>query len=281
MMQQRAFGAAGVDVAVIGQGTWDIPENGARLVEQKRALLCGIELGMTHVDTAEMYGNGRVEEIVGQALRSVRDRVFLASKVVPKNATYEGTISACERSCARMQTDHLDLFMLHWPGRHPIVDTMRALEDLVHQGKARFVGVSNFDLDELRDAKAHLRGVPMACNQILYHLNERGAEHHLIPYCKEQGIAVVAYTPFGRGKFKRHGDLSTLERIAEKHGAIVQQVILAFLTRDPTVFAIPKAARVEHVESNAAAADVHLDVDDIAAIDAAYPRGEDRPLATL
>lgn len=280
-MKQRAFGAADVDVAVIGQGTWDLPENGARLAEQKRALLRGVELGMTHVDTAEMYGSGRVEEILGQTLHGVRDRVFLASKVIPKNATYEGTIAACERSCARMQTDYLDLFMLHWPGRHPIADTMRALEELVRQGKTRFVGVSNFDLDELREAKAHVRSVPLACNQVLYHLNERTIEHRLIPYCKEHRIAVVAYTPFGRGKFKRHGNLAALERVAAKHGASVQQVILAFLTRDPIVFTIPKAARVEHVESNAAAANVELDADDIAAIDAAYPRGEDGPLATL
>lgn len=281
MMQQRAFGAAGVDVSVIGQGTWDIPENGARLTEQKRALLRGVELGMTHVDTAEMYGSGRVEEILGETLRGVRDRLFLASKVIPKNATYQGTIAACERSCARMQTDYLDLFMLHWPGRHPIGDTMRALEELVRQGKTRFVGVSNFDLDELIEARSHLHDVPMACNQVLYHLNERGIEHRLIPYCKQNGIAIVAYTPFGRGKYKRHGDVSALERVAAKHGATVQQVILAFLTRDPIVFAIPKAARLEHVESNAAAADVRLDDDDIAAIDTAYPRGEDGPLATL
>lgn len=281
MMQQRAFGAAGVDVSVIGQGTWDIPENGARLTEQKRALLRGVELGMTHVDTAEMYGSGRVEEILGETLRGVRSRLFLASKVIPKNATYQGTIAACERSCARMQTDHLDLFMLHWPGRHPIGDTMRALEELVRQGKTRFVGVSNFDLDELIEARSHLHDAPMACNQVLYHLNERGIEHRLIPYCKQNGIAIVAYTPFGRGKYKRHGDVSVLERIAAKRGATVQQVILAFLTRDPIVFAIPKAARVEHVESNAAAADVRLDDDDVAAIDTAYPRGEDGPLATL
>lgn len=281
MMKQRAFGAAGVDVSVIGQGTWDIPENGARLTEQKRALLRGVELGMTHVDTAEMYGSGRVEEILGETLRGVRSRLFLASKVIPKNATYQGTIAACERSCARMQTDHLDLFMLHWPGRHPIGDTMRALEELVRQGKTRFVGVSNFDLDELIEARSHLNDAPMVCNQVLYHLNERGIEHRLIPYCKQNGIAIVAYTPFGRGKYKRHGDVSVLERIAAKRGATVQQVILAFLTRDPIVFAIPKAARVEHVESNAAAADVRLDDDDVAAIDTAYPRGEDGPLATL
>lgn len=281
MMKRRPFGRTGADVSVIGQGTWDVPESGARLAEQKRALLRGIELGMTHVDTAEMYGGGGVEEILGDTLRGVRDRIFLASKVVPKNATYEGTIAACERSCARMKTDHLDLFMLHWPGCHPIGDTMHAFEDLVRQGKTRFVGVSNFDVDELREARSHLHGIPMACNQVLYHLNERGIEHRLIPYCKEQGIAIVAYTPFGRGKYKRGGDLATLDRVARKHGASVQQIILAFLIHDPIVFTIPKAAREAHVESNAAAADVTLDADDIADIDTAYPRGEDGPLATL
>lgn len=280
-MRLKSFGNAGVDVAAIGQGTWDIPERGPRLAEAKSALLRGVELGMTHVDTAEMYGNGRVEEILGETLHGVRDRVFLASKVIPKNATYEGTIAACERSCARMRVGYLDLFMLHWPGAHPIADTMGALEELVRRGTTRYVGVSNFDLDELVEARSHLQHVPLACNQVLYHLNERGIEHRLLPFCKQNGIAVVAYTPFGRGRYKRHGGVSVLERIAAKHDATVQQVILAFLIRDPIVFAIPKAANVEHVESNAAAADLLLDADDVAAIDAAYPRGEDGALATL
>jgi diketogulonate reductase-like aldo/keto reductase len=280
-MREKPFGHTGVEIPVIGQGSWNLPESGAGVAHAKRALLRGIELGMTHIDTAEMYGSGRVEELLGEALSGIRDRVFLASKVLPSNATFEGTIAACERSCRRLLTDRLDLFMLHWPGSHPIAETMRALEALVRQGKTRFIGVSNFEIDELREAQSHLTTEKLACNQVLYHLNERGVEHRLIPYCRENGIAVVAYTPFGRGRYVRAKGASVLEEIARKHGVTARQVILAFLTRDPIVFAIPKASSVEHVEQNAAAADLVLDASDCQMLAAAYPLGEDGPLATL
>jgi diketogulonate reductase-like aldo/keto reductase len=276
----KPFGATGVDVAVVGQGSWNLPESGAARAEAKRALLRGIELGMTHIDTAEMYGNGEVERELGEFLAGVpRDALFLTSKVLPSNASYEGTIAACDRTLARMGVDHLDLYLLHWPGDRPLEETMRALETLACQGKTRFIGVSNFDLDDLREAQSYLREHRIASNQVLYNLTERGIERRLLPYCAEQGIAVVGYTPFARGKTRRADDVLT--RVAAKHDATRHQVMLAFLTREPALFAIPKAASIAHVEDNAHAVELRLDADDLAAIDAAFPVGDDGPLATL
>ncbi|MBV8372908.1 MAG: aldo/keto reductase, partial [Candidatus Eremiobacteraeota bacterium] len=255
-MRFKPFATTGVEVAVIGQGTWDIPERGARAEEAKRALRLGIERGMTHLDTAEMYGAGRAEELLGEAIAGIaRASLFVASKVLPGNAHYRGTLTAAERSLKRLQLDYLDLFMLHWPGEHPLEDTMRALEQLVRDGKTRFVGVSNFDADEMLEAASYLRSVPLACNQVLYHLKERGAEHRVIPVARERGIAIVAYTPFGRGKFPRaqSENPSVLEGVARKHAATPRQVILAFLTRESNVFTIPKSAHVEHTQENAGA----------------------------
>ena len=283
-MQTKQFGRTGVELPVIGQGTWDVPESGARLAQAKTALLRGIELGMTHIDTAEMYGSGRVEEIVGETISGVaREKLFLTTKVLPGNATYKGTLAAAERSLRRLGTDYADLYLLHWPSEHPLDDTMRALEALVTQGKARFIGVSNFDTGDMLAAAGYLREVPLTCNQVLYHLLERGPEHDLIPQAAERGIAIVAYTPFGRGRFphEQSGPGGVLDSVARKYGATPRQVILAFLTREPNVFTIPKAASVAHVEENAGAGDLALDADDVAAIDAAFPVGKPRPLATL
>jgi len=278
----KPFGGTGEQVASIGQGTWDLPESGARCSEAKAALRRGLELGMTHVDTAEMYGAGRVEEIVGQAIAGFpREQIFLASKVLPANAGYDAAIAACEGSLKRLRTSYLDLYMLHWPSEHPLEETMRALEALVRAGKTRFIGVSNFDVPELDEARSYLRGIPLACNQVLYHLRERAPELRLLPYCRENGVALVAYTPFGRGKFPRDainpGGL--LERIASKHAKTPRQVILAFLTRDSAAFAVAKASRVEHVEENAGAA-FALDAADVAELDSTFPV-RDGPLATL
>ena len=166
-----------------------------------QALRLGLDLGMTHVDTAELYGDGRVEELVAEAIAGRRDEVFLASKVLPSNASFEGTLRACERSLKRLGTDWLDLYMLHWPGNHPIRDTMRAMEKLVAEGLVRFIGVSNFDVDELMEAENALRNERMASDQVLYHLGDRGIERRLLPYCARQEIAIVAYSPFGHGDF--------------------------------------------------------------------------------
>ncbi len=283
-MKNKPFARTGVELPVIGQGTWDVPESGSRLAEAKAALLRGIELGMTHIDTAEMYGSGGVEEIVGETIASVpREKLFLTTKVLPGNATYRGTLAAAERSLRRMRVDYADLYLLHWPSPHPLEDTMRALEELVTQGKARYIGVSNFDAAEMLEAARYLRDVPLVCNQVLYHLRERGAEHEVIPQAHERGIAVVAYTPFGRGRFPRQESEpgGALDSIARKHDATPRQVILAFLTRESNVFTIPKAAGIAHVEENAGGGDLVLDCDDVAAIDAAFPLGRRGPLATL
>jgi diketogulonate reductase-like aldo/keto reductase len=283
MMIRKKFGPGHIDVPVIGQGTWDIPESGKRADEAIAALRRGIDLGLTHIDSAEMYGNGRAEEIIAQAIAGVaRDALFITSKVLPSNASYKGTLAACERSLRRLRTDYLDLYLLHWPSSHPLEETMRGLETLVEQGKARFIGVSNFDVADVQEAQSYLRRVPLGCDQVLYHLKERGPEAQLMPYCERESIAVVGYTPFGRGRFpRREAEASgVLGRIAASHGKTVRQVILNFLTRQPNAFAIPKASRVEHVEENAGAAGWRLTPEEAAAIDAAFPVHEG-PLATL
>ena len=282
-MKRKAFGPTGVALPVVGQGTWDLPESGARLAEAKRALLRGIELGMTHIDTAEMYGAGRVEQIVGETIAGIpREKLFLTTKVLPSNASYAATLAAADRSLRHLRVEYVDLYLLHWPSDHPLEETMRALEALVERGKARWIGVSNFDADAMAQARSYLRNVPLACNQVLYHLRERGIEHRLLPQAREHGIAIVAYTPFGRGRFPGTGrQAETLEAVARKRGATVRQVILAFLTRFDNAFTIPKASRVDHVEENAAAGELTLDAEDVANIDAAFPLGAPRPLATL
>lgn len=282
-MIAKPFGPAGVPVPEIGQGTWDIPESGARREDAVRALRRGIELGMTHIDTAEMYGDGAVEEIVGEAIAGTpRDALFLTTKVLPGNASYEGTIAACERSLRRLRTEYVDLYLLHWPSGHPLEETMRALETLVEQGKTRGIGVSNFDLEEVREAQGYLSSVPLTCNQVLYHLRERGVEARLVPYCKKENIAVVGYTPFGRGRFPRKESepQGVIGRIASAYAKTPRQVILNFLTRERGVFAIPKASRTAHVEENAGASGWRLSDDDAAAVDAAFPIHHG-PLATL
>ncbi len=284
-MTNKPFGSTGAVVATIGQGTWNVPESGPQLEQARRAIRRGVELGMTHVDTAEMYGAGRVEELVGEAIAGIaRESLFVTTKVLPENARYADTLAAAERSLKRLKLEYVDLYLLHWPSDHPLEETMRALERLVEDGKTRFVGVSNFDVDEMLEAASYLRGTPLACNQVLYHLGERGPENRLIPTARERGIAIVGYTPFGRGRFPRSEARAggVLERIARKHGATPRQTILAFLTKSPNAFAIPKASKIEHVEENAGAADLRLDESDVAAIDAAFPlpaAGE--PLATL
>jgi diketogulonate reductase-like aldo/keto reductase len=282
-MKHKPFGTTGVDLPVIGQGTWNMPESGSARREAQRAIERGIELGMTHLDTAEMYGAGAVEEFLGEAIRGIpRERLFIATKVLPSNASYQGTLAAAHRSLERLRCEYLDLYLLHWPGSHPLEETMQALEALVQRGTTRFVGVSNFETDSMLEAASYLRAVPLACNQVLYHLGERGIEHELIPAAYQRGIAIVAYTPFGRGGFLRTAKgRGVLESVARKHGATPREAALAFLTREQNVFAIPKAAQVAHVEENAAAGSLTLDAGDIAAIDEAFPRGRAGPLAML
>lgn len=276
-MVHRRFGPTGRDVARIGQGTWQIPERGAPVEEAKRALRRGIELGMTHLDTAEMYGDGRAEQILGDVIRESgfdRAKLFIVSKVLPSNAGYQGALRACERSLRRLRTDYLDCYLLHWRGSQPLVETMRAFEKLVDDGKIRTLGVSNFDVEDLIEVREALERHPLACNQVLYNLKERGIEHRVLPWCRENSVAVVAYTPFGRGPLPSEPSPQgrVLAEIARKHGVDVHAVILAFLTRDEGVFSVPKASSVAHVESNAKAGDLQLDADEVERIERAFPR---------
>ncbi len=283
-MRTKPFGPTGRSLPVIGQGTWDLPELGAGRKEAIAAIRRGIELGMTHLDTAEMYGAGRVEELLGEAIAGLpREQLFVTSKVVPNHATFKGTIEACEGSLRRLRTEYLDLYLLHWPGGHPLERTMAAFEELVRQGKSRFVGVSNFDADEMLEAASYFHSVPLACNQVLYHLRERGIERRVLPAARKANVAIVGYTPFGRDRFPREAAKpeGVLGRIAAKHQTTPRAVILAFLTREPELFTIPKASSIAHVEENARAGSLQLDAADIAAIDAAFPIGRDGPLAML
>ena len=261
-----------MDLPVIGQGTWHMETDPAAAV---RAIRLGLDLGMTHVDTAEMYGSGRVERIVGEAIAGRRDEVFLASKVLPSNASREGTIEACERSLRRLATDRLDLYLLHWPGSFPLAETFEAFDRLVDAGKVRFWGVSNFDEDEIAEA-ARLAGPGrIASNQVLYHADERAIERAVLPACRALGIPVVAYSPLGSGApvdADSEGG-RVLAAIAREKGATPAQVALAFLARHPDVFCIPKATSPDHLRENAAAGDLVLSAADCARIDEALPLG--------
>jgi diketogulonate reductase-like aldo/keto reductase len=276
-MQERTFGPTGRRLPVIGQGTWNMERDDR--AGAIAALRRGLDLGSTHVDTAELYGSGEVEELVGEAIAGRRGEVFLASKVLPENASRRGTVAACERSLARLRTDRLDLYMLHWPGDHPLADTLAAFAELARSGKILSWGGSNFDERELAAAVAIAGEGRVACNQLFYHLEERGIEHAAMPYCEEHGIAVVAYSPLGSGRFPspRSRGGHVLAEIAAAHGGTPRQVALAFLLRRPSVFAIPKASLAEHVEENAAAGDLVLSADEVRRIDEAFPRGRRRP----
>ncbi len=276
-MDQRLFDSLGISVPVVGLGTWKMEGDDRR--EAIDAIRHAVDIGLTHIDTAELYGSGKVESIVGEALDGSRDRVFLVSKVLPRNATYGGTIKACEASLKRLRTDHLDVYLLHWREDLPLEPTFRAFEELKAQGKIRAWGVSNFDPDDLEEAHRLVGDGHIACNQVLYHLGDRTVEHRVIPWCEEHGVAVVAYSPFGgAGAFHTN---KTLDDVAARHGATPRQVALAFLTRVPPVFAIPKSSSVAHVDELARARDLALTNADLAAIDQAFPCGPWRGLPTL
>ena len=283
-MLKRKFGWAGIDVPVIGQGTWMIENANGKQSRAIEALQLGLKLGMTHIDTAEMYGNGHTEELVAEAIAGRRNQVFLASKVLPSNATYEGTLKACRRSLKRLKTDWLDLYLLHWPSSHPIGETMRAMEKLVADGLIRFIGVSNFDVEELRKAEQALRNEQIVCNQVLYHLGDRGIERRLLPYCIENKIAVVGYSPFGHGSFPSIQSVGgrLLAQIAKRYNRTPRQIALNFLMRHPCTFTIPKTTHPEYVIENSGSVGWKLTMDDFAAIDKAFPAPDrDTPLGMI
>jgi diketogulonate reductase-like aldo/keto reductase len=278
----RLFGETGREVPVIGQGTWQMEQDDRAAAAD--ALVRGLDAGMSHVDTAEMYGSGRVEELVGRALGSRRSELFLVGKVLPENASRKGTLAACERSLRRLRTDHLDLYLLHWRGSHPLEDTIAAFEELRGAGKIGAWGVSNFDVEDLAETIAIAGEGRVACNQVLYHLGERGIEHRVLPYCEAHRIPVVGYSPFGSGHFPGPGSARgrALAEVAAAHGASARQVALAFLVRHSNLWAIPKAASAAHALENAAAGDLVLRQPEIERIERAFPRGPlPRELPTL
>ncbi len=280
-MERRRFGSS-AEVPIIGQGTWnlEIADRASAIATLRR----GLDLGMTHIDTAEMYGDGAVERIVGEAIADRRDQVFLVSKVVPENASRRGTIEACERSLARLRTDRLDCYLLHWRGSYPLADTIAAFEELQRDGKILSWGVSNFDARDLEEARRLAGKRGPVCNQVLYHLKERAIEHEVLRWCERHGSAVVAYSPFGHDRFPgpetRGGRV--LVEVAAAHHATARQVALRFLVRHPSLFAIPKASHPDRAAENAAAGDLRLTDEETARIEAAFPLGrKTRELPTL
>jgi diketogulonate reductase-like aldo/keto reductase len=275
-MHYRPFGAvqtSQTSVSTIGQGTWNIES--ADRPTALAALRKGLDLGMNHIDTAEMYGSGKSEQLVGEAIAGRRHEAFLVSKVLPSNASRKGTIEACERSLRHLKTDHLDCYLLHWRGHHPLAETFAAFDDLRQSGKIRAWGVSNFDVDDLDEALRIAGPHQIGCNQVLYHPDERAIEHAVIPWCETHGVAVVAYSPFGSGQFPKPTSPGgrALQHIANIHHATPRQIALAFVTRNPAVFTIPKSASPAHTADNAAAADIALTAAEIAQLESAFPRG--------
>jgi len=258
----------GERVPALGQGTWHMGEARRRVAEEAAAVRLGIELGMTLIDTAEMYGNGRAEEMVAQAAEGLRDELFIVSKVYPHNASRAGVVAACERSLARLRTDRIDLYLLHWRGSIPLAETLAGFEQLRRDGKIRHYGVSNFDRADMAEWVALKGGDTIAADQVLYNLSRRGPEWDLVPWCRERGIAIMAYTPLGQGSLLRD---RTLTEIASRRNATPAQVALAWLLRQQGMIVIPKAARLEHVRDNRGALDVVLTAEDLSALDRAFP----------
>jgi diketogulonate reductase-like aldo/keto reductase len=273
-MEKRRFGSATCEVSEIGQGTWNIeraPDSAAT------ALRRGLDLGLTHIDTAELYGSGKAERVVAQAIEGRRDEVFLVSKVLPSNASRNGVVAACEASLARLKTDRLDCYLLHWRGRHPLEETVAGFDRLLGEGKILSWGVSNFDASDLEEVHRLSASSPPVCNQVLYHLQERAIEHAVIPWCSRHGMAVVAYSPFGsQSGFPalQSAGGRVLREIADAHGVTPRQVALRFLLRYPSILAIPKASALEHVADNARAGSLELSPAEAARIDEAFPRGK-------
>ena len=277
-MERRRFGPTNSQVAVIGQGTWYSKSDD--LASALATLRRGLDLGLTHIDTAEMYLAGAAEELVAKAIVGRREEVFLVSKVLPEHASRYGTITACEGSLARLNTDWLDCYLLHWRGPYPLEDTIAAFEQLHSEGKILSWGVSNFDVPDLEEIWEIAGEALLVCNQVLYHLQERAIEHAVLPWCEQHGVAVVGYSPFGRGTFPGPHTPGgrVLAQIAAAHNATPRQVALRFLVRRPSLFTIPRATRPEHAAENAGAGEIELSAAELARIDAAFPRGP-RPYA--
>ncbi len=259
---------SGETVPVLGQGTWNMGEDARQRSAEVDALRLGIDLGVSLIDTAEMYASGGAEDVVGEAIAGRRDGLFIVSKVLPSNASRRGVEAACERSLKRMRTDRIDLYLLHWRGGVPLSETVEAFEALKAGGKIRHWGVSNFDTGDMRELEALPAGSDGQTNQVLYNLTRRGIEFDLIPWSRECGLPIMAYSPVEQGAL---GNDRRLKAVAERHGATPSQIALAWVMRNEGVIAIPKASRLQHVRENRAALDIVLTAQDLAELDAAFP----------
>ncbi len=259
----------GTEVPALGQGTWHMGESRRSAASEVAALKLGIELGVTLIDTAEMYGDGGAEEIVAQAIAGQRDKVFIVSKVYPHNASRTGVPAACERSLKRLAIDCLDLYLLHWRGSHPLTETVEAFEKLRAAGKIRYWGVSNFDTDDMQELAGLQHGSACATNQVLYNPDTRGIEFDLLPWCRDHRIPVMAYSPVGQGG--RLLRSPALTAVAKRHNATPAQIAIAWSLRDGHIISIPKASDLKHVRENAAATDIELSAVDLTEINARHP----------
>lgn len=259
---------SGERIPALGQGTWGWAEGERSREEEISALRTGLDLGLTLVDTAEMYANGAAEELVGEAISDRRDEVFLVDKVLPSNATRQGTVDACERSLRRLGTDRIDLYLLHWRGPTPLEETLEAFDELKRSGSIRYWGVSNLDVSDMEELASLPGGDGVQTDQVLYNLTRRGPEYDLLPYCRERGIPVMAYSPIEQGRMLGS---SGLREVAESHGVTSAQVALAWVLRQDGLIAIPRAGTPDHVRENRAAVDLRLTQEDLAALDNAFP----------
>lgn len=273
MTDKQVVFDGGVVLPAIGQGTWYMGENPGHRRAEVSALRAGVDLGLTLIDTAEMYADGGAEEVVGEALNGLRERVFLVSKVYPWNAGGQKAIAACEASLRRLKTDYLDLYLLHWSGNFTFAETVEAMETLIAQGKIRRWGVSNLDVDDMQALWQVPGGRQCATNQVLYHLASRGIEYDLLPWCQQHQLPVMAYSPLAQAGRLRSGLLNhpVVNEIAHAHSASAAQILLAWVISHQGVMAIPKAASVEHVQQNAAALSITLSAQELAALEKAYP----------
>ena len=259
---------SGEQVPALGQGTWHMGENRRRAAEEAAALRLGIDLGMTLIDTAEMYGSGAAEEVIARAANGLRDRLFIVSKIYPHNASRAGVVAACERSLERLATDRIDLYLLHWRGSIPLAETLEGFLRLEHAGKIRHHGVSNFDGADMAEWLALKGGDTVAADQVLYNLARRGPEWDLVPWCRERQVAIMAYTPLGSGGMLGN---SALAEVARRRGATPAKIALAWLLRQENTIVIPKASRPEHMRENRGSLDVQLTTEDLTALDRAFP----------
>ena len=267
-MNQTVMLPSGEAIPALGQGTWQMAEDPSRRNQEISALRLGLDLGMSLIDTAEMYGEGAAEELVAEAIAGRRDEVFLVSKVYPHHASRAGVVQACERSLNRLQTDRLDLYLLHWRGRVPLGDTVAGFEELRRAGKIRHWGVSNFDADDMEELSQIAGGDHCATNQVLYNVTRRGPEFDLIPWMEVRRMPLMAYSPIEQGRLPRSG---VLREIGDKHGASAFQIALAWLLQQPGVIAIPKAGDLDHVRDNHRALEIRLSPEELNAVDAQFP----------